>query len=192
MRNFGHGHSPCTLQPISQPVPPLRRPSEHRFHAGINCLVLILLSGCADHDQLTTSLQADGPPTSLIKTDDLPPPSSVKAYPKIKRPPVIHEAKKMQPDEAVTTIAPSTLLGKEPSAIANLLGAPASVTRSDVSVVWTYNYADCAFQIYFYPDIKTSVFHALQYSGPSGGGDTAKQSSVCARHLLMARNNGTN
>jgi hypothetical protein len=92
----------------------------------------------------------------------------------------------------VTTIAPSTLLGKEPSAIADLLGSPASVTRSDVSLVWTYNYAGCAFQLYFYPDIKTSVFHALQYSGPSGGGDNAKQSSVCARHLLMARNNGTN
>jgi hypothetical protein len=191
MRNFGHGHPPRTLRPISQPVPLLRRSPEHRFRAGINCLVLILLSGCADHDELTASLQADGPPTPLIRAVDPPPPLPVKVHPKIKKPPVVHEAKRTQPDEVLTTIAPSTLLGKEPSAVADLLGAPASITRSDVSVVWTYNYADCAFQLYFYPDIKTSVFHALQYSGPSGG-DNVKQSSVCARHLLMARNNGTN
>lgn len=89
--------------------------------------------------------------------------------------------------EILAAIEPSALLGKEPSAVQKLLGSPADISKRDVSLVWTYGSSDCALQVYFYPDIKTSMFHALQYAATRQDGGKIDLSQGCIQRLLIAR-----
>jgi len=168
------------------------RLSRYGFRVGIHCAILIFLSGCLDLDETPTVQQVGTPPSIIAKAPDPPPPPPVKTHFRPRKAPILRDVRKSQVDESVITIQPSKLIGKEPSAVEDMLGSPASIEHRDVSVVWTYNYLGCAFQLYFYPDIKTSVFHALQFAGPSHGGANTGQSPICVRHPLMARSNGTN
>jgi hypothetical protein len=194
MEKLSQWHHSRTVWCISRSGKSARSFWRFGFRTGINCLALILLGGCADHNELAAGLPVDGPPTPLVTEpeNEPAPPLPAKAHSRIKKNPAAHEAQKIKPDETLAALEPSTLLGKEPSAIASILGSPASIARSDVSLIWTYNYQGCAFQLYFYPDIKTSVFHALQYAGPSSTGGNVARSTPCVQHLMMARSNGTN
>jgi hypothetical protein len=79
------------------------------------------------------------------------------------------------------------LIGKEPSAVEKLLGSPAGIAQRDVSLIWTYGATDCVFQVYFYPDIKTSMFHALQFTAATTDGHRVEVSHDCIQHLLLVR-----
>jgi hypothetical protein len=96
------------------------------------------------------------------------------------------------PPEKVAAIEPRELIGKGPGGVAKLLGVPTSASQRDVSLIWTYASADCAFQVYFYPDIKTSLWHALQYASVDKNGGSVNPSQLCIQQILIARNNGTN
>lgn len=80
-------------------------------------------------------------------------------------------------------------MGLDPDSVQRVLGAPASITKGDPSLVWTYSGANCSFQIIFYPDIKTTAFHALKFSGTPGH-DAPDNVQTCIRSILMAKNNG--
>jgi hypothetical protein len=84
-------------------------------------------------------------------------------------------------------VEPSTLIGKEPSAVEKLLGSPAGIAQRDVSLIWTYGATDCVFQVYFYPDIKTSMFHALQFTAETPDGRKVEVTHGCIQHLLLVR-----
>jgi hypothetical protein len=101
------------------------------------------------------------------------------------RPP--QKSRKIKQLENMAAIEPSALIGKEPSAVRKLLGSPADVSERDVSLVWTYGSPECAFQVYFYPDIKTSMFHALQYAATNHDGGTLDLSKACVQRLLVVR-----
>jgi hypothetical protein len=102
-----------------------------------------------------------------------------------KRP--LHKARKIKQLENIAAIEPSDLIGKEPSGVRKLLGSPADISERDVSLVWTYGSPECAFQVYFYPDIKTSMFHALQYAATKQDGGKLDLSKGCVQRLLVVR-----
>ena len=92
--------------------------------------------------------------------------------------------------EQVAAIDPDRLIGLDPQAVEKLLGAPAAITKGDPSLVWTYAGLGCSFQIIFYPDIKTTLFHALKYMDVSDSDAKVQDSRTCVRNTLTARNNG--
>jgi len=194
VRSVGQRRSSRMLRRIRalQLVAPANKLSRYGFRVGIHCVALFFLGGCLDLDETPPAQQVAAPPPIIAKAPDPPPPHPVKSHFRPRRAPTLRDVRKTQADDIAVAIQPSKLIGKEPSAVEDLLGSPASIEHRDVSVVWTYNYLGCAFQLYFYPDIKTSVLHALQFAGPTHGGTNTGQSPMCVRHLLMARSNGTN
>lgn len=168
--------------------------SRHWLYVGISCLTFGLLSGCADQPEATAPpapLVAADPP-ALKPTDTALPPPIVKAAPKARRKPPAHEASKSQVDKTVTPVEPKALIGKDPSAVQDLLGLPARISHRDVSLVWSYKYSGCEVELYFYPDIKTSVFHVLQYAVPLNMNESTDPSPLCVQQALLERGNGTN
>lgn len=92
--------------------------------------------------------------------------------------------------EQVAAIDPDSLIGLDPPAVEKLLGAPANIGKGDPSLVWTYAGIGCSFQIIFYPDIKTTSFHALKLMDVSGNDAKTQDLRACLRNILTARNNG--
>ncbi len=86
--------------------------------------------------------------------------------------------------ERVASIDPKSLIGLAPSAVERLLGTPSHVSKVDPSLVWTYAGQGCTFRVFFYPDIKTTAFHALKYA--SSGDERAN----CIRSILTVKSNG--
>jgi hypothetical protein len=98
--------------------------------------------------------------------------------------------KPVNPPERLAAIEPRDLIGQGPSGVAKLLGVPSSASKRDVSLIWTYSSTDCAFQVYFYPDIKTSLWHALQYTSVDKNGGTLDPSQLCIQRILAEKGNG--
>lgn len=150
--------------------------------AALGIILGATVSGCALFNRMTSP-------------DPKPQPAAEKPVPPPAAPPVkprrqvreIHETKE---PEKLAAIDPNSLIGLDPSAVEKLLGVPARINKSDVSLVWTYASADCSLQIFFYPDIKTSYFHALKYGVSDGTGGQIEMSQNCIRRILTARNNG--
>lgn len=94
------------------------------------------------------------------------------------------------PPVKTASIDPNRLVGLDPPAVEKVLGAPTNVSRSDPSLVWTYVGSGCSFQIIFYPDIKTTTFHALKFLGSDSSGGRLDNSHACIRNILTARNYG--
>jgi len=55
--------------------------------------------------------------------------------------------------------------------------------------VWTFSAPSCSFQVFFYPDVKTSALHALKYGGVDGNGAQMATSETCIRGILTAKTN---
>jgi hypothetical protein len=104
------------------------------------------------------------------------------------KPPPPHETTK-EPEQ-VAAIDPDRLIGLDPQAVEKLLGAPAAISKGDPSLVWTYAGLGCSFQIIFYPDIRTTSFHALKYMDVSDNDAKIQDSRTCVGNTLTARNNG--
>ena len=102
--------------------------------------------------------------------------------------PVVKPEKPEKP-EKLASVDPDSLIGMEPSTVEKLLGSPSKITKNNISLVWVYAGAGCAFQILFYPDVKTSAFHALKYGGTDGNGGPVVTSQACIRDILTVKNN---
>ena len=167
-----------------------RLPQIWRISA-LSSLLICTLSGCATYEKVKTWLSPD-PPSQPVAQQPVgppaPPPVAVQQRPK--RPPPVREAHDPKPPEKIASIDPNTLVGLDPPAVERLLGAPTSSSKADPSLVWTYVTPDCSFQIFFYPDLKTSSFHALKYAGLGGKGDPMDAAQPCIRNILTARTNG--
>ena len=158
-----------------------------RFRAGMRCLSLVLLCGCTPKPAEVDPV-ASAPPARLQPMDPAPQITQSTTPRKTADKRWQHKSHfGTRQAEILAAIEPSALLGKEPSAVQRLLGSPADISKRDVSLIWTYGSADCAFQVYFYPDIKTSMFHALQYAATRQDGEKIDLSQGCIQRLLIAR-----
>jgi hypothetical protein len=153
-----------------------------------------LLGGCAIlHDVGEWFRRERTPPPAVASPVEVPPPPPPVQLPKPK--PVQHEAARPEkPDkpekpERLAEVDPNTLIGLDPPTVEKVLGAPSKVSKSDISLVWTYSAPNCSFQVFFYPDLKTSAFHALKYGGIDGNGAQLAMSELCIRGILTAKTN---
>jgi hypothetical protein len=92
--------------------------------------------------------------------------------------------------EKLASIDPKSLIGLEPGAVQTLLGAPSSVHKGEPTLIWSYDRPGCSFRVIFYPDLKTTSFHALKYIGVDRNGGAIDSSQSCIRDILTARDNG--
>ena len=151
-------------------------------------LLVLTATGCAAWRRLHDKPAPAQTPVPIQKTSIvIPPPPSQSPPPRPKR--QVREAREptVKEPEKIASIDPKSLVGLAPAAVEKLLGAPSSVSKGDPSLVWTYAGQGCAFQIFFYPDLKTASFHALKY-GSTGGGNDPPDS--CIRGILTVRSNG--
>lgn len=156
--------------------------------AVLGLLAGIMLSSCAAIDKAKDWLSPQAKPQGAVAQSGPPPAQSAPVSPK-PRPPVreTHDAKE---PEKVASIDPNNLVGLDPPAVEKLLGTPSNISRGDPSLIWTYASSGCSLQIVFYPDLKTSSFHALKIGGLDAGGDQVDTSRPCFRNILTMRNNG--
>lgn len=147
------------------------------------------LGGCAALRDVRDWFSRDAKPTPpVIATPVTPPPPVPTQLPKPK--PVTHEiAKPEKPPEKLAEVDPSSLIGLDPPTVEKLLGAPSKISKSEISLVWTFSAPSCSFQIFFYPDVKTSALHALKYGGVDGNGAQMATSEQCIRGILTAKTN---
>ncbi|HEY0283505.1 MAG TPA: hypothetical protein VGC27_12880 [Rhizomicrobium sp.] len=151
-------------------------------------LIGMALCGCAAIDKATgwsspDTGQSPAPPQPVAA-----PPPAAPAAPKAK--PVGRGTPEQRRPAKLAAINPNSLIGLNPPAVEKLLGPPATVSKDDPSLVWTYAAGDCSFRIFFYPDLKTSSFRALKYGGTDGKDSQIKTSDACIRNILTVKNNG--
>src|SRR5436190_1489230 len=126
------------------------------------CIALassLALGGCTVLHDVRDWFSRDQKPAATVAVKPVaepaaPPPTQL---PKPK-PPAREPAKPEKP-EKLAELDPNTLIGLDPPTIEKLLGSPTRVSKSDISLVWTFSAPSCSFQIFFYPDLKTSAFH---------------------------------
>jgi hypothetical protein len=187
MRRANYGRmlfSPAVLaRPQHGAVPAL--PRICRF-AVLSFLLATTLGGCAAADKVKSWFDMSPNPQPVATAPIAPaaPPQPARS----RRP--VRETHDPKVSEKVAAIDPDSLIGLTPSAVEKLLGGPVRIGKSDVSLVWTYASPGCTFQVFFYPDIKTSSFHALKYGGLDGNGGEIESSQACIRNILTARNSG--
>src|SRR5215471_19835059 len=87
-------------------------------------------------------------------------------------------------------IAPSDLVGLSFDSVLERLRKPDTVEKNALSVVWTYSEPDCTLQLYFYPDIQTTIFHLLKYDLKGARGEKLNDSGACMQ-LMAMRKDGT-
>ena len=80
------------------------------------------------------------------------------------------------------------LVGSNFDSVLAVLRRPDMVERNALSVVWTYSGSDCTLQLYFYPDIQTSVFRLLKYELKGTGGEKLNDGTACMQPMMALRN----
>jgi hypothetical protein len=166
-----------------------RRPVRSVAAMGLVLAASLMLSGCVVFRDIKDWLSRDSKsPPPAIATPVTPPPPAPVQLPKPK--PVTHEAPKPpEKPEKLAEVDPTSLIGLDPPTVEKLLGTPNKISKSEISLVWTFSAPSCSFQIFFYPDVKTSALHALKYGGVDGNGAQMATSETCIRGILTAKTN---
>lgn len=89
-------------------------------------------------------------------------------------------------ERKIARLTPDTLVGLTPPAIGQLLGKPAETREDAMMIRWTYTTQNCSLNVFFYPDIATGSFRALQYNVAETKG-RAGHGHGCTNYLMMAR-----
>jgi hypothetical protein len=95
------------------------------------------------------------------------------------------------PAAAPRTVDPAELVGYNFDSVLAVLRQPDAVERNALSVVWTYAGSDCTLQLYFYPDIQTSVFRLLKYELKANSGEKLNEGAACMQPMMAMRKDGT-
>lgn len=182
----------------------------YRFpqHAGL--ALAVLLCGCAALGLDTSFRPAPRmPPTVAMSADmtgsmpevaSLSPPmspemASVEPPVPMVQPPAPKPRPNRQPppkpkEEAPTPGPPKILigdlLGSDFTAVLHVFRSPDSVNNENLSVVWTYAPPGCTLRLFFYPDIKTTVFHLLKYDFRDNSGEMQMPADACIDSILSA------
>jgi hypothetical protein len=153
---------------------------------GLIVAASLMLGGCATIKGWFANDAKPQPP--VIAAPVTPPPSAPVQEPKTK--PVTHETPKPpEKPEKLAEVDPTSLIGLDPPTVEKLLGTPSKISKSEISLVWTFSAPSCSFQIFFYPDVKTSALHALKYGGVDGNGAQMATTETCIRGILTAKTN---
>jgi hypothetical protein len=184
--------SRLTMNTTAQSDSP-RRLAKSLLFASVAIAGSSVLGGCAIMHDVGEWLRRDkAPPPAIALPVETPPPTPTQ----VPRPkPALHEAARPEkPDkpekpERLAEVDPNSLIGLDPPTVEKVLGTPSKISKSDISLVWTFSAPNCSFQIFFYPDLKTSAFHALKYGGIDGNGAQLAMSEVCIRGILTAKTN---
>ena len=157
------------------------------------CIALVAsvsLEGCSVLHHVGDWFERGPKPATSVAAKPVTPPTEPPPTQLPKPKPFAREpAKPEKPPERLAEVDPNTLIGLDPPAVEKLLGSPSRVSKSDISLVWTFSAPSCSFQIFFYPDLKTSAFHALKYGGADGNGAQLAMSELCIRGILTAKSN---
>ena len=149
--------------------------------------MLLTADGCAVWERLHGTSKGASPQAAVEQPPSVATPPFSQPPPAKPRRQVRETAREpTREPEKVASIDPKNLIGLAPAAVEKLLGTPTNVSNGDPSLVWTYAGQGCSFQIFFYPDLKTSSFHALKYGSTGGAGE----SDSCIRNILTVRSNG--
>ena len=194
-----------TFVPGKFPATSARR-SRYRRVAGFQLVCFaglsIGLSACASNTDKELAFPDQPSPPAVVESADPPTPADLSSPPVAKTQARarrdehrIHKVAKSpekpaNPPERLAVVEPHELIGQGPSGVAKLLGVPSSASQRDVSLIWTYSSTGCAFQVYFYPDIRTSLWHALQYTSVDKNGGVLAPSQLCIQRILTERGNG--
>lgn len=177
-------------------------------HAGL--VSAVLLSGCAALGLNAGSPPAPAMPPAVAMSADmtastpevasLSPPmppemASVEPpVPMVQPPPPKPRPNRLPPpkpkEEAPTPGPPKIvigdLLGSDFTAVLHVFRSPDSVNNENLSVVWTYAPPGCTLRLFFYPDIKTTVFHLLKYDFRDNSGEMLMPADACIDSILSA------
>jgi hypothetical protein len=155
---------------------------------GIAITAGLLLGSCAALRDVRDWFSRDTtPPPPAIAKPVTPPQPAPTQLPKPK--PMVHEPVKSEKPEKLAEVDPTSLIGLDPPTVEKLLGTPTKISKNEISLVWTFSAPSCSFQIFFYPDLKTSALHALKYGGVDGNGAQLAMSELCIRGILTAKTN---
>lgn len=173
-------------------------------HAGIASA--LLLSGCAalglsgSRSPDTMPKSAATPPgMTLPKVVSVSPPSPEMASvqppasltlpptprPRPNRPPVPKQPEETPvPAPSPPRVVIADLVGSDFTAIRHVFRSPDSINNDNLSVVWTYAPPGCTLRLFFYPDIKTTVFHLLKYDFRNSSGEMLMPGDACIDSML--------
>ena len=118
-------------------------------------------------------------------------PPARNAMPRRPAPPRQASAQPPSPPAAPRTVEPAELVGYNFDSVLAVLRQPDAVERNALSVVWTYSGSDCTLQLYFYPDIQTSVFRLLKYELKANSGEKLNEGAACMQPMMAMRKDGT-
>jgi hypothetical protein len=95
------------------------------------------------------------------------------------------------PAAAPRTVEPAELVGYNFDSVLAVLRQPDAVEKNALSVVWTYSGPDCTLQLYFYPDIQTTVFRLLKYELKGSTGEKLNDGGACMQPMMAMRKDGS-
>lgn len=176
-------------------------------HAGL--AFAVLLSGCAALGLSGSRSAATKPDSSampaamtLPKVVSVSPPKPPEIAPvqppmQLTQPPTPRPRPNRQPAPKPQEEPPSPtpgppkvvigdLLGYDFTAVLHVFRSPDSVNNDNLSVVWTYAPAGCTLRLFFYPDIRTTVFHLLKYDFRNSSGEMLMPGDACMDSMLAA------
>ena len=125
-------------------------------------------------------------PPPLRSAPQTPPPQQHAAIPR--KPAREPRAAEAAPAEKTAAVDPQSLLGLAPEDVQKRLGAPKRMENGALSRKWTYAAPGCSFSIFFYPNVNSTSFRALKYSGEKSDGQRIDSSDACVRRILAGRN----
>jgi hypothetical protein len=108
-----------------------------------------------------------------------------------RRAPPIRQASVQPPTPPVAapprTVEPADLVGFNFDSVLEVLRQPDAVEKDALSVVWSYSGYDCTLQLYFYPDIQTSVFRLLKYELKDSSGEKLNGGGACLQPMMASK-----
>jgi hypothetical protein len=85
-------------------------------------------------------------------------------------------------------VAMSDLIGADFDSVLRVFRRPDNVQNNALSVVWVYSPPACTLQLFFYPDIQTSIFHLLKYDWKNAAAENSE--NECMQNILVPRSPG--
>lgn len=143
------------------------------------------LGGCTGMDRAPTV----SPPPLRSAPEIRPQPQPRAAVSNLKKPAQPYESRNVDvalPEKTVS-IDPQSLLGLAPEDVQKRLGAPKRMENGALSRKWTYAAPGCSFSVFFYPNVNSTSFRALKYSGEKSDGRRIGSSDACVRKILAGR-----
>jgi len=104
-----------------------------------------------------------------------------------RRPPPVTPPPPRVPESLPPPPAVNTLIGSDFTAVRQIFRSPDTIQNSNLSVVWIYSPPGCTLQLFFYPDISTTMFRLLKYDFRNAAGEILMSGDPCMQQMLASR-----